>query len=115
FQAGDPVVVSAMKQWADYARQARDALLARDYAKLGELVNANFDLRAQIYRISDGNLEMIRTSRRLGATSNFAGSGGAIVGIYEDEAMYRRLAEEFGKIGVGIVKPLVVPPPHKEP
>lgn len=110
FQAGDPVVVNAMKQWADYAQQARDALLARDYARLGKLVNANFDLRAQIYRISDGNLEMIRTSRRLGATSNFAGSGGAIVGAYEDEAMYRRLAEEFGKIGVGIVKPIVAPP-----
>jgi glucuronokinase len=115
FQAGDPVVVNAMQQWADYARQAREALLARDYAALGKLVNANFDLRAGIYRISDGNLEMIRTSRLLGATSNFAGSGGAIVGVYEDEAMYRRLAEEFGKIGVGIVKPLVGPPPQKEP
>ena len=109
FNAGDPVVLNAMKEWGDYAFQARRALLERNYARLGELINANFDLRAKIYRISEGNLEMIRASRRLGATSNFAGSGGAIVGTYEDEAMYNRLASEFAKIGVGIVKPRIVP------
>jgi glucuronokinase len=111
FLAGDPVVVGAMKEWAGYAAQAREALLARDYGALGKLVNANFDLRAEMYCISDGNLEMIRTSRRLGATSNFAGSGGAIVGTYENDMMYRRLEEEFARIGVGIVKPMVAPPP----
>lgn len=110
YQAGDPQVVNAMKQWADYAYQARQAMLERDYRKLGELINANFDLRAQIYRISDGNLEMIRASRRLGATSNFAGSGGAVVGTYQDEETYQKLAAEFARIGVGIVKPIIVPP-----
>ncbi len=109
FQAGDPEVVAAMRQWAEYAQQARDALLRRDYQKLGELINANFDLRAKIYRISDGNLEMIQTSRRLGATSNFAGSGGAIVGTYKDEAMYRTLEEEFARIGVGVIQPQIQP------
>mgnify|MGYP001585647041 CR=1 FL=1 len=109
FQAGDPVVVGAMEMWADYAWQARQALLERDYAKLGELINANFDLRAQIYRISEGNLEMIRASRRLGATSNFAGSGGAIVGAYQDEAMYEAMAREFARMEVGLIQPVVTP------
>src|SRR5712692_4038831 len=109
YLAGDPQVVGAMKQWADYALQARSALSERDCKELGELINANFDLRAKIYRISDGNLEMIRTSRRLGATSNFAGSGGAIVGTYEDEEMYQKLEAEFARIGVGVVKPRVLP------
>jgi glucuronokinase len=107
FNAGDPEVVNAMRQWADYAADARQALIERDHRKLDGLINANFDLRAQLFRISEGNLEMIRTSRRLGATSNFAGSGGAIVGTYRDEAMYEALAREFSRIGVGIVKPLV--------
>ncbi|MBI3665710.1 MAG: GHMP kinase [Acidobacteria bacterium] len=110
WRAGDPEVVDAMKQWADYACQARQALLGRDYRKLGGLINANFDLRAKVYQISDGNLEMIRVSRRLGATSNFAGSGGAIVGTYADEAMYQRLAEEFAQIGVAVIKPVVAAP-----
>ena len=107
FNAGDPEVVNAMRQWADYAADARQALIERDHQKLDGLINANFDLRAQLFRISQGNLEMIRTSRCLGATSNFAGSGGAIVGTYRDEAMYESLAREFSRIGVGIVKPLV--------
>ena len=55
WQAGDPVVVNAMKQWAGYAEEARRALAEGDSRRLGELINANFDLRASIYRISDGN------------------------------------------------------------
>jgi glucuronokinase len=110
--AGDPVVVNAMRQWADYACQARHALLQRDFETLGRLINANFDLRASLYRISEGNMEMIRASRRLGATSNFAGSGGAIVGAYPDEATYNKMADEFSRIGVGIIKPVVMPHKH---
>jgi glucuronokinase len=107
FNAGDPTVVNAMKQWAEYADEARAALLARDYETLGKRINANFDLRASIYRISDGNLAMIRVSRQAGATSNFAGSGGAIVGTYQDEAMYQKLASELGRIGVAVIKPKI--------
>jgi glucuronokinase len=109
YNAGDPAVVGAMKQWAEYAREARAALLTRNYNQLGELINANFDLRARIYRISDGNMAMIQTARRTGATSNFAGSGGAITGIYEDEDMYQRLVSELGKIGVAVIKPQILP------
>ncbi len=36
---------------------------------------------------------MIQTARRVGATANFAGSGGAIVGAYEGERMYRLLSQ----------------------
>jgi glucuronokinase len=108
FNAGDPDVVNAMRQWAEYAADARQALLERDYPKLEGLINANFDLRSKLFRISDGNLEMIRVSRRLGATSNFAGSGGAIVGTYHDDAMYNALEREFSSLGVGIIKPVVM-------
>ncbi len=110
WRAGDPVVVGAMQQWAEYAQRARQALVERDYATLGELINANFDLRASIYRISDGNLAMIRASRHAGATSNFAGSGGAIVGTYADEEMYQRLSRELERIGVAVIKPQILPP-----
>src|SRR5262249_6029411 len=55
--AGDPEVVGAMKTWASYAEQGRAALVARDYDTLDELIDANFDLRARVYRIGDGNME----------------------------------------------------------
>lgn len=106
--AKDPEVVEAMKTWASYAEQGRAALLARDYTKLDGLINANFDLRTKIYPISEGNLEMVRAARSVGATSKFAGSGGAVVGTYADEAMYGKLRETLKAIGVAVVKPRVV-------
>src|SRR5712671_914452 len=108
--AGDREVVEAMETWAGYAEQGRAALLARDYAKLDKLINANFDMRRKIYSVSAGNLEMVDTARKVGATSKFAGSGGAIVGTYNDEAMYRELQKALTRIGVAVIKPKIRPP-----
>jgi len=96
-----------MLTWAGYAEQGKAALLSRDYAKLDYLINANFDLRSRIYKISEGNLEMIRTARSIGATSKFAGSGGAIVGTYTDDAMYQKLRNALAAVGVAVIKPKI--------
>lgn len=107
WRRGDPEVVEAMRTWAGYAQEGREALLRRDGDTLAGLIDANFDLRAQLYHISDGNLRMIRVAREVGATSNFAGSGGAIVGTYRDERMYESLAGAMKEIGVAVIKPRV--------
>ena len=39
--------------------------------------------------------------------AKFAGSGGAIVGIYRDETMYRELTTELGAIGSRVFKPQI--------
>src|SRR6266550_1971409 len=101
--SGDPEVVEAMKTWASYAEQGKAALLARDYARLNELIDANFDLRCRIYNVGEGNLEMVRAARSVGATSKFAGSGGAVVGTYTDAAMYQKLQEGLKAIGVAVI------------
>jgi glucuronokinase len=108
WRRGDPEVVEAMKTWASYAEEGRACLLRADQARLGELINANFDLRAKIYQIDRGNLDLVHTARRAGATSNFAGSGGAIVGTYEDQAMFDRLTEYMRPLGVAVIKPRIV-------
>lgn len=109
WRAGEPRVIEAMRTWADYAEQGRHALLERDHATLGRLIDANFDLRASIYDISEGNLRMIRASREVGAKANFAGSGGAIVGSYEDEKMYDALVLAMRPYGVAVIKPWILP------
>jgi glucuronokinase len=109
WRSGDPDVRGAMETWASYAEQGRSALLQRDYAKLDELINANFDLRTKLYEISEGNLEMIRLARAAGASANFAGSGGAIVGAYRDEEMFAALQRSMEAAGVAIIKPSVAP------
>jgi glucuronokinase len=109
WRSGDPQVVEAMRTWADYAEQGRAALLNRDYAALDRLIDANFDLRASVYNISEGNLRMIRSARQVGATASFAGSGGAIVGTYRDEPMYDALVEAMRPLDVAVVRPRILP------
>lgn len=109
WRSGDREVLAAMESWAEIARQGRDALLARDYPTLDRLIDANFDLRARLYHISPGNLEMVRLARSVGATANFAGSGGAIVGTYRDPGMYRELVKALEPAGVAVIRPRVLP------
>jgi glucuronokinase len=105
---GDPEVVGAMQTWAGYAAEGRTCLMERNYGRLNQLVDANFDLRAKIYNIDHGNMEMVQMARAAGATANFAGSGGAIVGTFTDEGMFGRLTEMMKGIGIAVIKPKIV-------
>lgn len=107
WKSGDKQVVDAMKTWAGYAEQGKKALQERDRDTLDRLINANFDLRSKLYDVGAGNLEMIHAARGVGATSNFAGSGGAIVGTYKGEPMFEDLVRAMAPMGVAVVKPLI--------
>jgi glucuronokinase len=108
FERGEPEVLQAMRQWAALTDQARDALAAGNARRLGELMNANFDLRATLTRVSDGNRRLIETARSVGASANFSGSGGAIVGTCEDEAMFRRLQAAFAGQPTQLFRPHLI-------
>ena len=111
--SGDTDVVKAMKTWATYAQKGRKALLDGDGQALSHLINASFDLRAGLYQISRGNLEMVRVAREVGATATFAGSGGAIVGTYADNAMFEQLQTAMKRIQVAVIHPQIEPPAPK--
>ena len=104
---GDSVVVAAMREFGSYAQAARDLILANRGSEIGPLLNKNFDLRRTLYRISDANIDLVERARSVGASSKFAGSGGAIVGTYEDEAMFQRLVEVYQGTGTTVLKPQV--------
>jgi glucuronokinase len=108
WNSGDAAVRGAMEEWASYALRGREALLKGDVAELGKLIDANFDLRANIYTISKGNLEMIQTARAVGATSNFSGSGGAVTGTFEDDRMFAKLEEAYAPLGIKVLRPKVI-------
>ena len=105
FEAGERQVVAAMTYWASLAVKAKRCLLADDRAGLGRLIDANFDRRRRIYRLSEANIRMVETARSAGASAKFTGSGGAIVGTYEDEAMFRALKAALRKQRVKVLKP----------
>lgn len=99
FQQQNNDVVAAMKEFADIAQKGRDAIVAGKLDLIPELVNANFDLRDRIFNVSEENRQMVMVARQSGASAKFAGSGGAIVGTFEDEAQYDILVKNLAKIG----------------
>ena len=108
FENGDEKVVSAMREWADLTVQVRRCLEAREPRRLAALMDRNFDLRASLYRLSDGNLKMVEAARSVGASAKFSGSGGAIVGTYEDDAMFDRLVRALAPQQVKVIRPTIV-------
>ena len=107
YNRGEKDVVDVMGHIASLAEQGRDALLKGDYSWLGRLINENFDTRRRLYQLADWQIQMIETARSCGASAKFAGSGGSIVGAYEDEAMYQVLCARMAAIGSKVIKPLI--------
>jgi glucuronokinase len=106
FDRGDPCVVDAMRRAAELATVAREAILARDSRRLAQAIDENLEVRRRIYRLPEWQTQMADVARRCGASANFAGSGGAIVGTYEDEAMFDRLQSAFGAVDCRVIAPL---------
>ena len=107
FDRGDPYVLETLRRIADKAEEGREALLKKDLGTIKRLMDENFDLRSKIMTISESNTEMVMTARACGASAKFAGSGGSIIGTYEDEEMYARLVSELGRIGAKVIKPII--------
>ncbi len=103
-----PEVLNAIDRWAEITVQGREALETGDREKLYQLINQNFDLRRSVMKISKRNIEMIELARSTGASAKFTGSGGAIIGTYEDEKMYENLKEVLGKRNIAIIKPNIL-------
>ena len=108
FDRGEPEVVNAMSYWANLAVQAKEAMRQGDWPKLSGLMDANFDMRKKIFQLSEGNLRMVDTARALGASAKFTGSGGAIIGIYGEEAVFDKLVAAFAPQNVRVFKPVFV-------
>lgn len=109
FVRGEPAVVNGMQRFAALAREGREALLKGDFARLHMLINENFDTRFGIYRLPDWQTQMVYTARQCGASAKFAGSGGAVIGTYNGEAMFEKLVAEMAHIGSLVIKPQIFP------
>jgi len=106
---GEREIVSAMYQWANLAQRVRDLLVAGRGREIGPLLNENFDLRRRLYKLGQGNIDMVEAARSCGASAKFTGSGGAIVGTYEDETMFQKLKDVFSEMEIEVLKPQILP------
>ena len=112
WESGDAKVHAAMRQFAELAQRARDCLVGGQPQQLGEIMNANFDLRRTVIPISADNLGMVEAARACGASAKFAGSGGAIVGTFDGPEMFACLSRALGNLGCRVIRPEL---PRAEP
>ena len=117
FEAKNSDVLAAMSEFADIAQKGRDLLVAGQLEcgvgvgersrRFADLINANFDLRDRIFHVAEENRRMVMTARSVGASAKFAGSGGAIVGTYDDDAQFAALVHALGAIGCKTFRPTI--------
>jgi len=109
YNRGNPQIVKAMKDFAQLAQDGRQAILERDTARLSQLIDENFDLRNSIFSLVPWQTQMIESARSCGASAKFAGSGGAIIGVYQDQAMFQALTSRLEAVGSRVIKPQIFP------
>lgn len=113
FEEKKPDILSAMSEFADIAQRGRDVLVASKGTgadcsqQFSQLINANFDLRDRIFNVAEENRRMVMVARSVGASAKFAGSGGAIVGTFEDEEQFTRLSKALAQIGCTTLIPTI--------
>mgnify|MGYP005854281103 CR=1 FL=1 len=110
FERGEPAVRNGMKRLAEITELGRAALLNRRHDQLARLINENFDIRrAMCKNLLDWQVQMIDVARDCGASANFAGSGGAIIGTYKDDGMFDLLCRRLAAIDSRVLRPHLCP------
>ncbi|KAJ4729317.1 Glucuronokinase 1 [Melia azedarach] len=110
---GDEFIQSSMKEVADIAVEGRTAILEKNYSKLAELMNHNFDLRRRMFgdeALGNINIEMVEVARRVGAASKFTGSGGAVVAFCPDGPSQVELLEDACQKAGFSIQPVKIMP-----
>jgi glucuronokinase len=110
FDQGDAAVVGAMKRYRELTDRGRAALMDGDWDALGGVMNENFDLRRTIMPIVPEDLRMVEVARSTGASAKYAGSGGAIVGLFKDGRQYQQLVDAMASLRCSVVRPIIDEP-----
>jgi glucuronokinase len=108
YEQGEPLVVDTLREIAQVAEDGRAALQNNDIGQFAKLIDKNFDLRAQIFGISESNRELVTVARKCGASAKFTGSGGSIIGTYDSDEILRCLVINLQKINARVIKPYII-------
>ena len=107
FDRGESQIVEAMQRLpALLKKDVRHCWTAIRIA-LFQLITTTMTCAASIYNLSPWQAEMVETARECGASAKFAGSGGAIVGIYRGEEMLEEMRQRLGALGSNVIVPQI--------
>ena len=79
------------------------------HAGFGRAVDENFDTRASIWTLGQRDRELVAIGRGAGAAVKFAGSGGAVIGVLDDEAAFELVASAYREAGYAAIRPALPP------
>ncbi|XP_016300773.1 glucuronokinase 1-like [Sinocyclocheilus anshuiensis] len=99
---GESAVVEAMKSFAELTDQARAAFQCKDWPRLAQLMDENFELRRSVYTddcLGPGSLKMVQLARQFGSAVKLPGSGGAVVGLCMDTERLVEMKRAFQEAG----------------
>jgi glucuronokinase len=106
----DPEVLAAVDAWASMTDDVRGALETGASDQIGAILDRNFDTRVALGGVNDGNRELVRIARSVGASAKLTGSGGAIIGTIADDVMFAKLEAACEPHNIVVIKPEFVPP-----
>ncbi|KAK8403266.1 hypothetical protein O3P69_000414 [Scylla paramamosain] len=109
WQAGDQEVIAGMQKFATLTDKATEAIQSQDWSALAQLMNENFDLRRQLYNdavLGEENLRMVTLGRSMGAAVKFPGSGGAVLGMLNDQTKMEEVRHRYQEDGCVVVEVL---------
>ena len=108
YDKGDQEVIETLHRIAALAEEGKRVIEAKNTKRLHELIDLNFDLRCKVMNINESNRQLVHTARRCGASAKFTGSGGSIIGVYDDDKVLNRLVVELKKINARVIKPYIL-------
>ena len=112
-EAGDPEVKQAMERFPQIATDGILALERGDLSEFLDCMNANFDLRAGIWSLSERDLELVSIGREAGCATKFPGSGGAVVCAASDSETLAQAEAAYASRGLPTLRPTAAAPPEE--
>jgi glucuronokinase len=106
-ERGDAVALQGMAELADIARGARAVLLSGDHAAFADCLDRSFDARRRMLVLDHRHVALIECAREAGASANYTGSGGAVVGTCRDRAHQAAVIQTLARTGCGVIAPTV--------
>lgn len=101
-QEGNGQLLEGMNEFAEFADQARDALLAGNRDALGSIMDQNFDLRRRLFPVPETETAVVKALRNLGVSAKLAGGSGSVVGLCRDKNCLERMAEAVSPHGYSV-------------
>jgi glucuronokinase len=104
----DAKVLEVMQKKAQLVDEAKEALLKGNKEALGPILSRDFDLRRSVYTITPENLLLIEIAQGQGSHAKQTGSGGAAIGVYQNEDHFQKLVDAYSSHGFSVFKVNVI-------